>query len=75
MLFKGNGEVRSGGNGLNVYMRVPVYDPDTGRPRSIKSETGKLEKVCIGIVEKNKRLYMVSESRFRTVHTAFNSEF
>ncbi len=25
--FKGNGEIRSGGNGLNVYMRVPVYDP------------------------------------------------
>ena len=54
--FKGNGEIRSGGNGLNVYMRVPVYDPETGRPRSIKSETGKLRKVCIKPVERQ-RLY------------------
>ncbi|MDR1004668.1 MAG: DUF6175 family protein [Prevotellaceae bacterium] len=33
--FKGNGEVRASGTGLNVYMRVPVYDPETGRPYPI----------------------------------------
>lgn len=49
--FKGNGEVRGGGNGLNVYMRVPVYDPDTGRPRSIKSETGKLRRFISGLLK------------------------
>ena len=49
--FKGNGEVRGGGNGLNVYMRVPVYDPDTGSPRSIKSETGKLRRFISGLLK------------------------
>lgn len=49
--FKGNGEVRSGGNGLNVYMRVPVYDPETGRPHSIKSETGKLRRFITGLLK------------------------
>lgn len=49
--FKGNGEVRGGGNGLNVYMRVPVYDPDTGRPRSIKTETGKLRRFISGLLK------------------------
>ena len=57
--FKGNGEVRSGGNGLNVYMRVPVYDPDTGRPRSIKSETGKLRRFASGLLKD--KGYTVSE--------------
>jgi hypothetical protein len=33
--FNGNGEVRASGTGLNVYMRVPVYDPQTGRPYPI----------------------------------------
>ncbi|MDR1003562.1 MAG: DUF6175 family protein [Prevotellaceae bacterium] len=33
--FKGNGEVRASDTGLNVYMRVPVYDPETGRPYPI----------------------------------------
>ena len=55
----GNGEVRSGGNGLNVYMRVPVYDPDTGRPRSIKSETGKLRRFASGLLKD--KGYTVSE--------------
>ena len=44
-------EERVGGNGLNVYMRVPVYDPDTGRPRSIKSETGKLRRFISGLLK------------------------
>lgn len=57
--FKGNGEVRSGGNGLNVYMRVPVYDPETGRPRSIKSETGKLRRFVNGLLKE--KGFMVSE--------------
>lgn len=41
--FKGDGEVRWGGDNLDVFMKVPVYDPDTGRPRSIKSGTNKLK--------------------------------
>lgn len=49
--FKGNGEVRSGGSGLNVYMRVPVYDPETGNPRSIKTETGKLRRFVSGLLK------------------------
>lgn len=40
--FKGNGEVRGAGNGLNIFMRVPVYDPETGKPVSITRSTGKL---------------------------------
>ena len=57
--FKGNGEIRSGGNGLNVYMRVPVYDPETGRPRSIKSETGKLRRFASSLLKD--KGYTVSE--------------
>lgn len=49
--FKGNGEVRAGGDALNVYMRVPVYDPDTGRPRSVKSEVGKLRRYMISLLK------------------------
>jgi hypothetical protein len=28
----GNGEVRAGGSRMEVFMKVPVYDPNTGRP-------------------------------------------
>lgn len=49
--FKGNGEVRSGGNGLNVFMRVPVYDPETGKPRSVKSETSKLRRFIASLLK------------------------
>lgn len=49
--FKGNGEIRGGGSGLNVYMRVPVYDPETGKPVSIKSETGKLRRFVVGLLK------------------------
>lgn len=48
-----------GGNGLNVYMRVPVYDPETGRPRSIKSETGKLRRFASSLLKD--KGYTVSE--------------
>lgn len=30
--FKGNGEVRAAGSEMNIFMRVPVYHPDTGKP-------------------------------------------
>lgn len=49
--FKGNGEVRSGGNGLNIFMRVPVYDPDTGNPCKISIEAGKLRRFASGLLK------------------------
>lgn len=49
--FKGNGEVRWGGNSLNVFMRVPVYDSETGRPRSISSEVGKMRRFISGLLK------------------------
>lgn len=49
--FKENGEVRWGGDNLEVFMKVPVYDPDTGRPRSIKSETNKLKRFASGLLK------------------------